>query len=77
MARVASHYTVDSHRILRTQIDRLLIAYDQAVKRLSLFDVSKQSEPLLCECGSINNSYYEDGKWGTYFCWGCKKELAK
>lgn len=34
MARVASHYTVDSHRILRTQIDSLLIAYDEAVERL-------------------------------------------
>ena len=44
---------------------------------LILFGVSKQSEPLLCECGSTNNSYYGDGKWRTYFCWDCKKELAK
>lgn len=45
-ARVASHYNVTNHRILRTQIDSLLIAYDQAVGCLSLFDVMHHVCPV-------------------------------
>jgi hypothetical protein len=42
-AKVASQYTVTEHLKLRTAIDSLLIAYDQAVSQaLNLHNVSKR-----------------------------------
>jgi len=68
MARVASGYMIDSHRILRTQIDSLLIAYDQAVERLSLFDVSKS----VCEC---KDEWLTDVRINVMKCKKCGQEF--
>ena len=73
MARIASRYTVNNHRILRTQIDSLLIAYDQAVERLSLFDVVVSEAELCdnpnCEDGIVDYDYYKN----PIYCQVCDK----
>jgi len=48
-AKVAEKYSVEEHLELRTAIDSLLIAYDQATdKALNIADVVEQSEQLFC-----------------------------
>ena len=50
-AKVASEYTVTEHLKLRTAIDSLLIAYDQAVNKALTIPVVVVPKGTLCECG--------------------------
>lgn len=76
-AKVAEKYPVENHLELRTAIDSLLIAYDQAAHQaLSLGAVVGQSEQLNCDHEWKVEAFNCYGMPYEQYCEHCGKKEA-